>query len=121
MDGSIAATQFGSTLLAVGGMQWLKNSKWFPLIKSGQTTINRIWSAAVAAGVVIGIHAVWSPAASDGSHTLTVLIPSFWTIVVGLFHWASQFIYQETGYQVMNGLQSIGSLVKTLTAAQTGK
>ena len=38
---SLASTQIGATLLAVGGMQTLKNWKKFPLIQQGATWINQ--------------------------------------------------------------------------------
>lgn len=118
MDASLVGTQFGSTLLAVGGMQWLKNSKWFPLIKEGQKIGNRIWSIIAAGAITLGIHYVWNPA-PDGSHILQITIPSASVMLVACFHWASQFIYQETGYTLLQGMSSLTTLARSIQTAPT--
>lgn len=110
---SLVGTQIGSTLLAVGGMQYLKNLEWFPLMKKGAKVLNRVVSLIVAGAIALGIHYVWSPG-TDGGHTLTITIPSLYTLAVGGFHWASQFIYQETGYTVLGGLQALQGIVGKL-------
>jgi hypothetical protein len=109
---SIFATHFGSTLAVIGGIQWLKNSRWFPFLQSGAKIANR-WASIIAAlAVSVGIHYTWNP--QDHSLLLTGL--SLSTIGIGLFHVATQFFYQETGYQVLQGVQSAQ---KILTFLQT--
>lgn len=110
---SLAGTQIGATLLAVGGMQWLKKSSWFPLIKEGQKELNRLWSILVAGGISLGIHVTFTGSAAQG-WSFAGTIPSVYTLLVGLFHWAVQYIYQETGYSVLQGLQSLSQLASTI-------
>jgi MFS superfamily sulfate permease-like transporter len=118
MDASLVGTQFGSTLLAVGGIQWLKNSSWFPLIKEGQKIGNRIWSIVAAGAITLGIHYVWNPA-PDGSHILTITIPTASVLFIAFFHWASQFIFQETGYTLLQGMQSLTTLARSIQTMPT--
>lgn len=110
---SLVGTQVGSTLLAVGGMQYLKNAKWFKFLQPGQKSVNRIVSVLVAGGIAIGIHVTFTGSASQG-WSGTFSIPSVWTMLVAAFHWASQYIYQETGYSILGGLQSLSSLAENL-------
>lgn len=110
---SLAGTQIGSTLLAVGGFQVLKNWEKFPLIKKGQTAINRLWSIIIAGGIALGIHVTFTGSAAQG-WSFVGTIPSVWTILVGLFHWAVQYVYQETGYSILQGLQSLSQLAATI-------
>lgn len=118
MDTSLVGTQVGSTLLAVGGMQLLKKATWVPIMQEGRTVLNRFVSIVVAGGIALGIHFVWT-AGVAGDHTLTVTIPSIGVLATGAFHWASQFIYQETGYSVLQGLQSVSTLAKIVATAPT--
>ena len=115
---SVAAAHLSSTFLVVGGMQWLKKAKWFPLIKDGQKILNRVVSIAAAGAIQLGITYAWAPATTGaGGHTLTVVIPSASVLMVGAFHWASQYIYQETGYTTLSALQAVVDLAKLLKAA----
>lgn len=103
--GTLFATHFSATLLVVGGFQWLKKAKWFPLLKDGQKILNRAWSLVAAAFIQLGITYTYS-ATPTGGHTIVFTLPSYGAMAIGLFHWAAQFIYQETGYTVLNGLQA---------------
>ena len=110
---SLVGTQIGSTLLAVGGMQVLKKWKAFPLLQEGATKLNRFVSVLVAGLISLGIHITFTGSASAG-WSGTFVIPSLYQIAVGLFHWASQFIYQETSYTALQGLQALATLAKTV-------
>jgi hypothetical protein len=114
---SLALTQVGSSLLAVGGMQVFKKIKWIPLLQEGKKTLNRIMSIVIAGCIALGIHYVWAPnIGPDGGHILTITIPNTAQLLTGAFHWASQFIYQETGYTALQGLQSVTVLASTLSS-----
>jgi hypothetical protein len=110
---SLSGTQIGATLLAVGGMQYLKNAKWFPLLKEGQKLINRLWSIAIAGFIAVGIHVTFTGSAAEG-WSFVGSTPSLWAMIVGLFRWAVQFVYQETGYSVLQGLQALAQLAATI-------
>lgn len=113
---STAGAHIGSTLIVVGTMQWLKNSKWFPLLTEGRKALNRIVSICAAGAIQLGISFQWS-ANGSGGHTLLTNIPALSVIAIGLFHWACQFIYQETGYQVMSGLLALKAIAGNLSSA----
>jgi hypothetical protein len=105
---SIVGTQLGSTLLVVGSLQWLKKAKWMPLVKEGSVVINRGISLAAALGVAIGIHYTWNP--SDNG-TLILTGVTLTNVLHGVFHVSAQFIYQETGYNVLQGLNAMQQFV----------
>ncbi|MGA8223466.1 MAG: hypothetical protein WB780_17595 [Candidatus Acidiferrales bacterium] len=114
-----AGAQISSTLLAVSTMQWLKNSPWFPLLKKGQVAMNRLVSIIVAGGIAAGIHFTVVGSVTAGG-TFTGTFPSLWVMAIGLEHWAAQYIYQETGYRALDGLQSLSGILahlQTLPAA----
>jgi len=102
---SAGTAHVGSTLIAVGAMQWLKKASWFPLLKDGQRVLNRTVSVFVALGIQAGISYTYTSTA-NGGHSITLLLPSYYAMAVGLFHWASQYLYQETGYTFLTGLQA---------------
>lgn len=107
----VAGSTLGSTLLAVGGLQTLKNWKKFPLIQEGAKAANRVASLAIAFGIAVGINVTFKGSAGVG-WAFTGSIPPVYTILVGLFHWGSQFIFQETGYSVLQGLQAMTNVAK---------
>lgn len=107
---NVASTELGSTLLAVSGMQVLKKAKWFPLMQEGQKVLNRLISLIVAFAISAGISYTWNPT----NHSLLITNLSFYTIGVALFHWISQFIYQETGYTVLQGLTALQKVASTV-------
>lgn len=110
---SLFATHTGSTLLVVGAIQWLKNASWFPLIQKGAKVANRLASIVAAFLVQVGIHYTWNP--QDHSLLLTGL--SLSAITLALFHIASQYIYQETGYQMLSGIQAVQGILDFLKSA----
>ena len=118
MEAGQGAAQFASTLLAVGGMQLVKNVKWIPIMQEGKVILNRIVSIIVAGAIALGIHYVWNPL-PDGSHTLLITIPTTSALLIGTFHWASQFIYNETGYTFLQGMQSLTTLARSIQTLPT--
>lgn len=108
---SVVGTQLSSTLLVVGSMQALKKAKWFPLVQEGQKVLNRAVSIGAAAFISAGIHYTWDPLANNGTLVLTGL--SIWAIAHALFHVAAQYIYQETGYTVLQSLQAIAKAAES--------
>lgn len=112
---SLVTTQVGSTLLTVGGIQWLKKWKWFG---EASTTLHRIVSLVAAALIALGIHITFTGSASAG-WSGTFQIPSLYVMLVGLFHWGAQFISQETVYTILQGFQSIGTLAKAIATMPT--
>lgn len=110
---SLVGTQLGSTLLAIGGMQWLKKAKWFPLLKDGQRELNRLWSIVIAGGIALGIHVTFTGSSAEG-WSFVGSIPSVWVMLTALFHWAAQYIYQETGYSILTAAQSLAGILAHL-------
>lgn len=68
----------------------------------------------IAGGIAIGIHVTFTGSASQGWN-FAGSIPSVYALLVGAFHWAAQFIYQETGYNILQALQALQALAKTIT------
>ena len=95
MDSNIAITQFTTSALTVGALQWLKAQPWFPLVSEGKATLNRIVAAFVAFCTSLGVHFVWNGA----EHTLVISGLTIGTIAVSLYHWLSQMATQEVIYQ----------------------
>jgi hypothetical protein len=94
-------------------MQYLKNASWFPLLKEGATTMNRVVSLVVAFLISVGIHLTFTGSANSG-WSFAGTIPSVWVLLQGAFRWASQFIFQETGYTALGGLQALQGIVAKL-------
>ncbi len=103
---SALSAHTGSTLMVVGTMQWLKKASWFPLLKDGQKVMNRTISIIAALFVQVGISYTYTTAA-DGTHQFSMMIPTYTALAIGLFHWGSQYLYQETGYTFLSGILAI--------------
>lgn len=113
---SIAATHATATLLTVGGIQWLKKIKALTFVQAGTKFVSRAISLVTAFLVSAGIHYTWVPN-SDGTHDFGLSHVSFYVLVIGLFHVMGQFIYQETGYQVLQGIQAVQGILNFLQSA----
>lgn len=111
---NLFGTELGSTLAIVGGMQALKKAKWFPLVQQGQAVLNRIFSIAAALCTTLAIGYTWNPA-NNGTLILTGI--SVAAIAHGLFHVLTQFLYQETGYTGLQGLQALQKIAGQMAAA----
>jgi hypothetical protein len=118
MEGGQAVTTMASTFLTVGGMQVLKNWKWFPLIQKGKTALNRIFSIIVAGAVTLGISYVWNTL-PGGGHTILITIPTTSALLIGAFHWASLYIYNETGYTFLSGAQALAIIARSIETPPT--
>lgn len=99
MDASIGLTHFTSAAIVVYLTNKLKAATWFPLIKEGKDIACRTFSIVVAFAVSIGIHYTWA-ANADGTHVVTIAIPTFTALAFGLWHWLNQYALQETLHQV---------------------
>jgi hypothetical protein len=93
---SIGLSVFTSSAVSVWLMQWLKNSKWFPLLKEGQAALNRTAAVVVAFLSSLGVHFVW-----DGTaHTLLITGLTLSGIGAMAWHFINQMAAQETIYQM---------------------
>lgn len=110
---NLFSTELSSTLLVVGGMQALKKAKWFPLVQEGQRILNRLFSVGAAICTSLAIGYTWNPA-NNGTLVLTGI--SVVSLAHGLFHVFTQFIYQETGYSLLQGLQAAQRITGQLAA-----
>lgn len=76
-------------------IQWMKNTKWFPVISADTAKLNRVL-AVVASGITaFGIHHTFD--ASAGTLTITGLT------LAGIYHggwqWLRSYMVQEITYQ----------------------
>ena len=84
---SIVATHFGSTIAVISSIQWLKKSKYFPVVQAGTKVVSRTLSALAAVIVQAGITWSWS-VNSSGNHDLLITNLSW----VAAFHIFLQFL-----------------------------
>lgn len=96
---NVAMTQFTSSAVVVYLMQKVKTATWFPLVQSGKAMLNRAVSLVAAFLVAVGVSWSWSKDPSSGTHTLTIMNLSWWSVVYGGWHWLNQYALQETIYQ----------------------
>jgi hypothetical protein len=101
---NILLTHFGSATLVVGAIQWLKKAKW---VQQASKLICRTASVIAAIAIHLGITWTWNPT----EHTLLISGLTLSVIAVNAFHIAAQYIYQETGYQALQGIQSIQAIL----------
>lgn len=103
MDANIVVTQFSATAVFVWGMEQLKRATWFPLLQQkGQVMAKRVLSVIAAFFIHSGINYVWNPVFDvNGYRHLDLAIPATAVIMVGLWHWAAQFIMQESWFQLI--------------------
>jgi len=126
MDANIVTTQFSATVCFVWAIQQLKKAKWFPLLEQkGQWLIKRGVSIIGAFFIHTSIGYVWNPTLdANGNRHLDLAIPTFAVMAVGLWHWFSQFVIQESWYQAAYnrfGLSSLGAGVPEAQTAQSSK
>lgn len=104
---NILLTHLSSSVLVVGGLQWLKQAKW---VQQATKLICRTFSVLAAVAIHIGIQWTWNPT----NHSLLISGLSLGAIAIALYHIAAQYIYQETGYQVLQGIQSAQGILSVL-------
>src|SRR5712691_7431872 len=87
--------------VAVYLLQKAKAAAWIPFIQKNGGAINRVW-AIIAAGIgAAGVHAAWNGVA----HTLTITGLDVPGVADALWHWLSNFVFQQLMYHgvVKNG------------------
>lgn len=87
-------TQVTLSAIVVAGMQWLKNSKWFPLLTAESAKVNRVVAALAAAGAAVGVHMVWAHP-TDGTYVLTFSGLTLMGVLSGAWAWLKSFALQE--------------------------
>ena len=95
-DANIVLTTITSSAMFVLLIQWLKNAKWFPYLRSGAKWASRIASIALAFLGHIGVSYTWDPA--NRSFALTN-IPTLIGLLTMLWHVANHYALQEIIYQ----------------------
>lgn len=112
---SIAVSHITTAAVAVGLIQWLKHSKWFPWITQQRSRVMRI-IALVTAGVgAVGIHYTWDPSA----RVLAFAVPTFGAILAAGVAYVKSFALQELAYQATKPT-SFAELVKSVAEAIKG-
>jgi hypothetical protein len=118
-NASIAASHIGGTLLVVSGIQWVKKLKAIPWVATGTKAVSRVLSILAAFCVQAGINYEWT-ANPNGTHNLLLTNVSLAVVGIGLFHVITQFLYQETGYQVLQGIQGVQGILNFLQSSAPG-
>jgi len=100
MDASIVLTQVTAGASAVWIMQYLKTSKWFPLLQEGKKYVSRGVSMAAAFLIHGGVSYTWDPSLdANGNRHLMLAIPTLAAFSVFMWHWFGQYTLQELMYQ----------------------
>jgi hypothetical protein len=82
-------------------MEYLKNTKWFPLLSDKSSRGFKIATAAIVAAITtLGI--TWT---HPDSHSLLITWPGWGVMAGNLYHFGQQWLFQEAWYQklVRNG------------------
>jgi hypothetical protein len=108
MDANPVLTHGGTAFAVIYVLQKLKKADWFPLLKAGQAWVTRAASITVALGVGLGISYEWNPA----SHALLITGLSWGLIAPKLMTVFVQYATQESGYQVLQGIQAAQSILR---------
>lgn len=112
-ESSIVISHVTTAGIVVGAINWLKASKYFPMITAEKTKLLRglaIVGAALGAG---GISYVWNPSA----RTLVFQIPTLAAMLGFLVAWAKSYIVQEITYQATSSNANLAALAKQILAA----
>lgn len=100
MDASVGLTQFGGACVVVYITQKLKSLDSLPRVQKIATEWARVASIVSAFLIHAGISYTWEPQiGSDGLRHLILGIPTWYDIIVYLWHWACQYMGQEVLYQ----------------------
>jgi hypothetical protein len=95
---NVAITQFGAAAAITYAIQFLKKSRWFPLIKEGQVIGTRVWSLLAATLTQVGINYSWN-ANANGTHNLIIENISLAAVMYAIWHVFCSYALQETIYQ----------------------
>lgn len=114
MEQSIVVTHVTAAGLAVGVLQWLKNSKYFPWITQERGKLLRVLALVTSALAAAGIHYTWNAV----SRELIFQIPTISGIFAFLVGWFKTFIFQEVTYQA-TAKNNVGDLLRQILAAVT--
>lgn len=94
---SILGQQIPLALLLVFFQNWLKNQKWFPWLTHEAAQANHLFSIVATALVTVGIHITLNTA----GHTLTITWPTLSVFLMGLWHWAQQYVFTKFTYKII--------------------
>jgi hypothetical protein len=106
-------TQIALSAWSAALIQYLKNSKWFPLLQDGSNTLNRIASAFLALCTAVGIHIAWNHGDVPGSYMIAVSGLTLTGVGMGIWHWAVAYTFNEMTYKGAKAASAIGVTVKT--------
>lgn len=85
------------SLLVIYFINWLKKSKWFPVITYETDKLNHIVAVVLTGLGTLGIHFSFN----RDTHTLVVTGLVTGTILSGLWDWLQNYVITKVGYQVL--------------------
>lgn len=93
-----------AALLAIVGIQYLKNSSWFPGVAKGNDKINAVFGVLVAALAASGIG--YETIADPTTGTYGFMAHGLTMASISKFAWAvaQQWIMQHVGWKVLKGV-----------------
>lgn len=108
MDANPVLTHGAAAFGVIYAIQKLKQARWFPLLQQGQVAITRTVSLVAALCVGLGISYEWNPAL----HALLITGLSWGLIGPKLMTVFVQYLTQESGYQVLQGIQASQAVLR---------
>lgn len=113
------STQVGVAALVSLGIQWAKQSSWFPWLTTETDKLNRGAAVALSGLASIGIHVSHPAAGSWLVEGVTIA-----TIAPALWHWFIQFLYTHGIYksgEVLPLLRKLNAALQLLAESQAAK
>jgi hypothetical protein len=96
---SAFGTQVALSGIWVALIQWLKNSKFMPLLNAGTDTANRVVSAVLAFLGALGVHLAWSAGAAAGDYSLHITGLTLMGVVLMAWAMVKSLVYNEIIYR----------------------
>lgn len=97
---SLIFTQLTTGAASAYLLQLIQKWKALPWITEHTDGINRGVRIVMSFGAAIGISWVWGAKAADGSHVLSLTIPSAIVLLHGVWHWFGQYALQHGWWKV---------------------
>ena len=95
---SLVGNQLGASIVAVHVIQWLKKSRFFPLLTIDTYRANRFVSVFLAGASAVGFQFAMVGSLIDGG-TVTITIPPLQALMTAVFRFALSYGAQEAYYR----------------------
>jgi len=94
---NILGQQVPIALLLVVFQDWVKRQSWFPWLTYEKDRANRVFALVATGLATVGIHMNLNTV----GHTLTITWPALPVFLLGLWHWAQQYVLTKVSYKAL--------------------